>query len=221
MNTIPSIESADHGFGTLILNALREINSPDNDCLNGLNGRKSSDFVFRMPESDDMRSLFRELAGAKGVSKRLPMMAYSRARSFRTVDPSEAVNMQFEHIRNAISGSHLDISMTWMEFTYTVFSLASNRAAAETMMLGWHFYISQVNKGHHRVPVAIEVQGEELSTNGYIIDSKRIVLGDMSIPEHKLFGFRSDFVVQLPVFYGSVVEAPKDITVTFDILQVV
>ncbi len=220
MNSIPSLASADYGMGQMVLESVRAISNPSNESLDGLKGRNSSGFVYRMPEAADLPAFLKELSASKGTSKRLPVMAYSRARGITTLDPSEAVNVQGLQTFNEAALSHAKISVTWLEMSYAIYAIATDREAVETLMMGWHFYVANKRENHHHIPMKLMVGDKEHTATGFLIDPKSLFAADISMPEQKIFGLRADVTVHVPCLYGHIIDAPEDIRIGFDILQV-
>ncbi len=232
--SIPSLAAADYGIGQLVLESLKALNAQDNSCLSGLNGRSSKDFIYRMPEQDDLSTLLRELSSSqhariklleglsntKGTHSRLPFMAYSRLRGLTTLSADQAVNAQGITVMDEGAMQHYKVNVTWMELNYAVYAVASDRDAVEALMMVWHFYVSQNNKSHHHIPMDFKISGQEFTTHGYIQDPKTLNSIDISVTEKKLFGLRADYIVHAPCIYGHTVDVPQAVRVAFTLLPV-
>jgi hypothetical protein len=216
MNQLPALQSADFGMGERITEALKSLDNSDdsNDVLKSGKGRKLSEWVHRIPEGEDIKSMAAKLSQAS-KKRALPAILYSRSRGLNSLSPDAAVNVKDDiSFKAALNAAKVDI--TWLELSYSVTTIATSREETEAMMLMWFFHVSRKKDGNHKIKMSYEIDGAELPLEGFIVDPTALFASDISLPEEHLFGLKQDFTVQVPCLYGKTVDIPKVMRVGFD-----
>ena len=220
MNSIASLQSADFAVGSRIIEALKDIDPSTAGPLACRRGVNPSKWIYRAPDSVDLPAMLKMISGHKGVRAQLPMIIYSRQRGLNSMAPDQAVNVQGAQLFNTATLSNLKVDIAWLELNYSVVAVGTTQEQAEFMMMMWYFHISRRNNSNHVLNMDYLLGQNAVPVKGFIQDSRSLLTSDYSIPEHKIFGLRHDFIVEAPALYGEKIDVPNAIKVGFKILQV-
>jgi len=215
MNQLPALQSADYGVGERIIKALFDLDTEGNAVLDSVKKRGTAQWIQRIPEGVDIKTVVRALAQASN-KRALPAVLYSRARGLNTSSPDQVANVKggipFES--SALKAAKVDI--TWFDLSYSIITVANSREEAEALMLMWYFHVSRKDEGNHKVVMNYELEGDTYPLDAYIADPTALFAGDFSLPEEHLYGLKQDFIVQAPLLYGEIVDVPPAVRIGLD-----
>ncbi|NHB94564.1 hypothetical protein [Photorhabdus cinerea] len=213
-NDITDFYPIDVAFGSHIVDALAVLDQES--CPHHIKSflqRDSRQQVFR-GDYDSPKSFiqairqFQKPQGNDGLRKfnaaRLPLINYYRPIGFRSASAEYA-----QFIENATGWDDAllkktNISISYLELTYRIVFMGSDKASVERLLLAWHMYIARRRVGGHRFYVTYSLFGEDIKLPITIEDSQTIEANNLShnYADGRLYAVEVEHSVNAPILYG-------------------
>ena len=214
LNDISELEAVDKGFGAHIVSSLKSLSADAGSShYRRFMKRDSKQQVYR-GEEQDPKSFVRALKSYQSHEKKqenhrlnkveLPLIYYYRTLDMEAALPDMGIMLQDSTGWDDGLLESFSLSMGKLVLTYKVCFVASDKATAQRLALGWYFHIMNKRKGQHRFTVRHNVAGTDFDVPSFIIDPQTFNAINVSQEkmEGRLFALECEHKVLSPILFG-------------------